>query len=683
MSSSPAKIPANIEIVQPDDNPPASPVKKRKSKKILLIVLILLLLLGGGYLGGSYFLGRSAWNSFAAVLDHAFGKDNWKAEGSGYSLMSRTFTVKGLNVSLPERAEPWENPKGGYEISLGSLSMKGVASDAASLLEKESWAGGSGVKLAGKIDLSELSVQKTLRNLKSTYRAESLSVSDLSLASGPNDLPSGLPGYLKSLVLGELTAINFSRVKDPSPDATDTLSLGFEKLTLIRPVQGQDLKNPYDPLDVFLNLTADELRLNGLSLGASTLGAEYLNLNLDELRMTGLAQRAKCASFLNRNLGMLVSDPSDANRKVSFSIGRVEMHGADLSLPLDRIKWVIDRVSTDYYFPSPERIFEDFLRISDMATIPVSLSSAKISDLKLEAGQNGGFSISEINLTGPFERSVLPTGTIVVSEITVEPTSVPGPDGRPLSLYRNFLNHIGENSFVMDLSLAFNSDPAKGSLKVNLSQLNIRNLGSFSGALSISGLTQNLINAMAQLSARYVNNLSFGDGLNNTGLDSLSLVFKDDSLTSKFISFSASLNNLSSPDMIAVFKSRISDAIISKTGSYLDSASDLSDLAGDFISSPDVLSFSLSPSRPFTHALIETYQNDKAGLYNHLNMTATANELPPVVFAFNENINPAPEEPPAQTESQVSIAPETTESSEGASGSDAEPQEDSEAEAKE
>jgi hypothetical protein len=247
---------------------------------------------------------------------------------------------------------------------------------------------------------------------------------------------------------------------------------------------------------------------------------------------------------------------------------------------------------------------------------------------------------------------------------------------------------MGEDSYVLDLSLAFNSDPSTGSYKVALSQLNLKGLCSLSGSLAVSGLTQNLLNALAQLSLRYINNLSFGDGLKDTGIDSISLVLKDDSLISKFVNFSASLNNLTSQDMVAVYKSRISDIVIARTGSYLDTASGLAELAGDFISAPDTISFSFSPGRPFSRSLIDTYGNDKAGLYNHLNMTITANNLTPVPLTFNENINPPAEIETAPTdapsEDDASALPQDSDNEEdSANDSDNDSEETSEEETKE
>jgi hypothetical protein len=649
MSSNLAKKPSTLEIVHSGKNPPSSKDSPKSSKKLGIKILILVVILAGLYFGVSYFLGRSSWNSFSNALNLKFGENNWQAEGHGFSLISRTFSVKGFSLSVPDSSPSWESPKGDYSLKVDTVNLKGIPSDLSPILSRESWAGGEAQGLASGIELLGLTADKTLNSRKSSVSMDSLSLSGLALRDGSPDLPSGIDGFLKSLSLDSLEVINFKENLPSSPRIPSAISLGFNKLTAEKPLPGPNLKDPTNILDIILNISAEDIQLLGFKLTGSGNGVEFFTANLSELRLSGVSERAKFASWINRNIDLVISDPSDTNRKVSFSIGRSEAQAVDLSLPLDRIKWVIDRVSTEYYFPSPGRIYEDFVRISDAATFPISLNSLKITDLRLEGSLNSGFSIREINITGPFERSVLPTGTISVSQAIVSPTMAVGPDNKPVSLYRNFLSFLGEDSYEIDLSLAFDSDPETGSFKVKLSQLNLKGLGSLSGTFSVSGLTQNLINALAQLNLRYLNNLSFADGLKNTGIDSITLTYKDDSLINKFVNFSASINNLSPGDMIAVYKSRISDSILSKFGSYLDTAPDLSDLVGEFISAPDTLSFSLNPSQSYNHSLVETYASDKAGLYNHLKMSVTANNLPPVPFSFNENINPPASETPAET----------------------------------
>ena len=107
MSPNLAKKPANLEIVRHDPKPDPSPGKSGSFKKRAFKVLAVLAVLAAVYFGASWYVGRSAWNSLSESLDAAFGAGSWKADGRRYDILSRTFTVKGFSLSLPDSAASW------------------------------------------------------------------------------------------------------------------------------------------------------------------------------------------------------------------------------------------------------------------------------------------------------------------------------------------------------------------------------------------------------------------------------------------------------------------------------------------------------------------------------------------------------------------------------------------------
>jgi hypothetical protein len=232
-------------------------------------------------------------------------------------------------------------------------------------------------------------------------------------------------------------------------------------------------------------------------------------------------------------------------------------------------------------------------------------------------------------------------------------------------ILEQFLQFNKLPSYKLNFEVTLNGKPDTGDYEITLSSFMLDQLGTFSGILDLSGLTQNKIKELTNLSGK-----PFLERINTLILNRFVINYVDNSFVNKLFEFNSEEFGVPVSELkdqsIRIFEGWLD------TYPFLDSKSNLVTGFTRFVQNPLSLTFDMTPKIPVTLKTKATY-DDEDVFYNDLNMTLRFNQggLSPIIFITSDKVEDETEETNEETNEDTNEEPKDTEVPEESTNPDA------------
>jgi hypothetical protein len=285
------------------------------------------------------------------------------------------------------------------------------------------------------------------------------------------------------------------------------------------------------------------------------------------------------------------------------------------------------------------------MAVSDIFTLPYSLGEALARDLRVTVNSSLTVSMALATFEGPAQAGAIPPSQswgLVGLRVDLPESAT----GTSMDKAFEFGRDFGQRSFTLgyDVKAAYQAET--GTLDyVGAPAPGVDDLFTLNVEMGLTGLTPELVSAMAAIPVVEGENVWFAPGFMDLGLTRLRLELKDASLVDKILSLSAARQN-QDREILRTLAAVSAASTLAFADNRLENSAALGELASQFILKPGSLVIELAPVQPLSpaSALGAASQSE---LLNSLNATVAVNGQSPLTLKFIDPPEPEglPQEP--------------------------------------
>jgi hypothetical protein len=586
--------------------------------------------------------GEDAWLSFQLAMNRFCGENAWKS--SGHSYKNGVLTVENVSADIDLSGKNQGNASAD-KVSVAPLRADKIevrdilpSKDMKELLSQDSWNGTGDLKIAEGAGIYSLASLKSVGDASFEFSLNYLGAEGLSLnAAEPTPLP-GKAGFLKALKVKtyalEGLELDF---KDPQPEVAFTFLLaqsGGESLNF----KGPSLVGDQSLLDVFFSLGAGKLSWSGLNLKVTDKNNNLSELNVGESLVEKMDGIAKFGASVTKDMALTVRLDHEDFETLKLKLAAVNVLNYDGA---EFIKESFARLNVDDFSSAAENYSEIYTEgllsptmLAEFFTYPYSFDSASFSGLETDID---GFVIGtdKAEYIGPVKRHVVPSYKISVENFYVKLVSA-GLKPKMKERVEGLAEFFGRPDLRLDAAFNSKYDPVTGVVRYDTPKLELLGLASISGAVELAGLTQSLVDELAQIPIEKAERVLLLPGFSDFGFNELRVEFKGGKLADLILNHNAREAGLSRAAYLLDLIERGTEEVDSQMNpdDYPQGNEALKTALGDFLRNPDSVTLSAKPNKTLNSAsfLTATLQGDKGGvnLFNSLNIELSVNGNSPV-----------------------------------------------------
>ncbi|MDR1656254.1 MAG: hypothetical protein LBT47_01695 [Deltaproteobacteria bacterium] len=606
------------------------PPTKSKLPKIIAVAAVILIAVG---LGAYFYVGsradKEALDTFSFLMDKTIGPGRWTTGQVSYTLSSNLMTASEVTIKLDHLDAAFTEP-----VTIETVEIKNGLKqpELDALLALADWRNQADRHIADKVTFKGVTWKHNFESELFDSSIALITLEGLDLVASGADNSPGVLGFLKSSRIQRLLAENLTF------SSTSIKQDGFFSIAASK-IEETDLRlSPDDPpfdglAGLLFNINSTRSSVTGLT-SKLKMEEEFINLSLGEQVLSG----AKNLSFeainfndltLTSNLKLTTEDEKYLELKMKFN--QLNMYDVDFLPFLKKFEPILTAEDSS----SIEESFEEIYVLTDLLTLPYSLGKSDGQGLSVTISDQIMLSMDKATFIGPVKAGEIPPSLrYSVTDLKIElPTKANGTFTDDLY---NFGQTFGQSTFVINYDAQSTYEPTSGTLTLTGKPgLKINDLVTFSGDLTLTGLTQEIVDQMSEIPISRIEEV-LTLPIEKVSLTHTRFEIIDESLTNKILGYYAKSTG-ESPEAIRMLAATGVESLAETLFNRVENAAELGSNLADFITEPKRIIAEINPN-PALNIVTAMEAPSPADFQNSLNATLTINDLQPLVLKF---INPA------------------------------------------